>query len=128
MEYQAVKVRSETIIEALEKYESRNIEDVVNSLPKNVNERELNQCLIHLTSKIDQLGVINLSSIDEHNVEFERQQYLELQQADLEDALRTIENAIRKIDKETRAKFKCAFYKVNENFQQLFPKLFGGDQ
>ncbi len=126
LEYQAVKVRSETIIEALEKYESRNIEDVVNSLPKNVNERELNQCLIHLTSKIDQLGVINLSSIDEHNVEFERQQYLELQQADLEDALRTIENAIRKIDKETRAKFKCAFYKVNENFQQLFPKLFGG--
>jgi chromosome segregation protein len=52
--------------------------------------------------------------------------YLDQQDADLMEALETLENAIRKIDKETRALFKETFEKVNEGLQTLFPKVFGG--
>src|SRR5690606_14578599 len=55
-----------------------------------------------------------------------RHAYLESQFKDLNEALETLENAIRKIDKETKEKFKDTFDQVNERFQVLFPKLFGG--
>src|SRR5690606_21696706 len=42
------------------------------------------------------------------------------------EALTTLENAIRKIDRETRARFKDTFDRVNEGLQDLFPKVFGG--
>ena len=52
--------------------------------------------------------------------------YLDAQHADLEEALNTLQNAIRKIDKETRLKFKDTFDTVNHYFKLLFPKVFGG--
>jgi chromosome segregation protein len=52
--------------------------------------------------------------------------YLDKQNEDLEKALNTLQNAIRKIDKETRARFKETFDKINSGLQKLFPKVFGG--
>jgi len=56
----------------------------------------------------------------------ERKQYLDAQNEDLETALQTLESAIRKIDKETRNRFRETFEKVNSGLQELFPKVFGG--
>jgi chromosome segregation protein len=76
--------------------------------------------------RIDRLGPINLAAIDEFKEQSERKEYLDSQLADLTDALETLEAAIRKIDRETRSRFRETYENVNAGFQRLFPKLFGG--
>ena len=76
--------------------------------------------------RIDRLGPINLAAIDEFKEQSERKEYLDSQLEDLNSALATLEGAIRKIDRETRSRFRETFNDVNAGFQQLFPKLFGG--
>ena len=76
--------------------------------------------------KIDRLGPINLAAIDEFKEQSERKEYLDSQLADLNDALSTLEGAIRKIDRETRTRFRETYNNINVGFQRLFPKLFGG--
>jgi chromosome segregation protein len=77
-------------------------------------------------NRIQRLGPINLAAIDEYKIESERKDYLDQQNAELEDALTTLQNAIQKIDRETRTRFKETFELVNGHIQELFPKLFGG--
>lgn len=79
-----------------------------------------------LAVRIERLGPINLASIDELKEQTERKSYLDAQLADLNDALNTLENAIRRIDRETRTRFKETFDRVNAGMQELFPRLFGG--
>lgn len=76
--------------------------------------------------RIDRLGPINLAAIDEFKEQSERKEYLDSQLADLNDALATLEGAIRKIDRETRTRFRETFENVDAGFKRLFPKLFGG--
>ena len=76
--------------------------------------------------RIDRLGPINLAAIDEFKEQSERKAYLDSQLADLNEALSTLEGAIRKIDRETRTRFRKTFDDVNDGFKVLFPKLFGG--
>ncbi len=76
--------------------------------------------------RIDRLGPINLAAIDEFKEQSERKEYLDSQLEDLNNALATLEGAIRKIDKETRSRFRETYDNVNIGFQRLFPKLFGG--
>jgi len=76
--------------------------------------------------RIERLGPINLAAIDEFKEQSERKDYLDSQLADLNDALATLEGAIRKIDRETRTRFRETFTNVDAGFKQLFPKLFGG--
>ena len=76
--------------------------------------------------RIDRLGPINLAAIDEFKEQSERKEYLDAQLEDLNSALATLEGAIRKIDKETRSRFRETFENVNAGFKLLFPKLFGG--
>jgi chromosome segregation protein len=52
--------------------------------------------------------------------------YLNRQNADVTKSLTTLEEAIKKIDRETRTRFKETFDKVDNGFKTLFPKLFGG--
>lgn len=78
--------------------------------------------------KIERLGPINLAAIDEQREQSERKEYLDAQLNDLNSALTTLENAIRKIDRETRNRFKETYDQVNTGFQRLFPQLFGGGQ
>ena len=79
-----------------------------------------------MANRIQRLGPINLAAIDEYKLESERKEYLDQQNAELEEALTTLQNAIQKIDRETRTKFKDTFEFVNSHIQELFPKLFGG--
>ena len=76
--------------------------------------------------RIDRLGPINLAAIDEFKEQSERKEYLDAQLEDLNNALATLESAIRKIDRETRSRFRETYNNVNKGFQALFPKLFGG--
>jgi chromosome segregation protein len=76
--------------------------------------------------RIDRLGPINLAAIDEFKEQSARKEYLDAQLEDLNSALATLEGAIRKIDRETRSRFRETFENVNTGFKQLFPKLFGG--
>ena len=76
--------------------------------------------------RIDRLGPINLAAIDEFKEQSERKEYLDAQLEDLNNALATLEGAIRKIDRETKSRFRDTFNDVNAGFQRLFPKLFGG--
>ena len=76
--------------------------------------------------RINRLGPINLAAIDEFKSQSERKQYLDQQNDDLEAALETLLTAIRKIDRETRQRFKDTFETVNKRLGELFPKIFGG--
>ena len=77
-------------------------------------------------NRIQRLGPINLAAIDEYKIESERKDYLDQQNAELEEAMDTLRAAIHKIDRETRTRFKETFELVNTHIQALFPKLFGG--
>jgi len=95
-------------------------------MPEEANEEEWEGQLQRLENRIQRLGAINLAAIEEYKVQAERKEYLDLQNEDLEKALNTLLQAIRKIDIETRTRFKETFDLVNSKLQQLFPKLFGG--
>lgn len=79
-----------------------------------------------LTQAITGLGNVNLAALEELNAARERKDYLDAQAADLTEAMETLESAIRKIDRETRAMLQSTFDTVNSNLQELFPLLFGG--
>ncbi len=79
-----------------------------------------------LANRIQRLGPINLAAIDEFREQSERMEYLNRQHEDVTKSLETLEEAIRKIDRETRTRFKETFDKVDAGFKELFPKLFGG--
>ena len=102
------------------------LERVLASLPEAAEEADWEEKLTRIGNRIQRLGAINLAAIDEFDTQSERKQYLDAQNEDLEKALATLEQAIRKIDIETRTRFKETFDKVNIKLQQLFPKLFGG--
>ena len=81
-----------------------------------------------VTERIEKLGQVNLAAIDELKEQTERKEYIDRQFNDLMEALNTLEQAIRKIDKETRTRFQDTFDKVNAGLQAKFPRLFGGGQ
>jgi chromosome segregation protein len=72
------------------------------------------------------LGAVNLAALDELGVARERKQFLDSQTADLQEAIDTLEAAIKKIDAETRDLLAATFNTVNEHFGRMFPELFGG--
>ena len=84
------------------------------------------ESLEKLAARIQRLGPINLASIDELKEQTERKEYLDSQFEDLTEALNTLENAIRRIDRETRTRFKETFDRVNAGMKDIFPRLFGG--
>ncbi|MBJ7263953.1 MAG: chromosome segregation protein SMC, partial [Burkholderiaceae bacterium] len=81
-----------------------------------------------ISRQIDSLGSVNLAALDELNSSRERKNYLDEQYADLLSAIETLEDAIRKIDRETRELLQDTFNTVNGHFGELFPRLFGGGE
>ena len=79
-----------------------------------------------ITREINALGAVNLAALDELTASRERKTFLDAQNADLVEAMTTLEDAIRKIDLETRALLASTFDQVNEHFGRMFPTLFGG--
>jgi chromosome segregation protein len=79
-----------------------------------------------LNRDITALGAVNLAALDELASARERKQFLDAQTADLVEAMTTLEDAIKKIDGETRELLSGTFNAVNEHFGRMFPELFGG--
>ncbi|MDF3124354.1 chromosome segregation protein SMC [Rheinheimera sp. 1928-s] len=119
------RVRANNMLEQLTELQV-NFKELSETLPPEANEQEWQQQLEKTQDSVSRLGPINLAAIEEFEQQDERKQYLDAQHQDLVSALETLETAIRKIDRETRQKFKETFEQVNEGLQTLFPKVFGG--
>lgn len=87
---------------------------------------KLRQEIQTLETQVEALGAINLAALEEYEEAKTRASYLENQCQDLEQALETLSQAIKRIDKETQIRFRDTFDKVNEDLKSLFPKVFGG--
>ncbi|MFW2404639.1 MAG: chromosome segregation protein SMC, partial [Gammaproteobacteria bacterium] len=125
MHVRETQVRREGVAEQFAQLELQ-LEAVVADLDDAADVDQWDERLTTVKRRIDRLGAINLAAIEEYEEQSERQKYLEAQFEDLTSALDTLEGAIRKIDRETRTRFKETFDNVNAGIQRLFPKLFGG--
>ncbi|MCC6206918.1 MAG: chromosome segregation protein SMC [Gammaproteobacteria bacterium] len=122
---QELAVRHQTLLEQLAET-GHELAVLLAEMPEEAVENVWHERLEGLAQKIERIGPINLAAIDEFKEQSERKAYLDAQSADLNEALSTLETAIRKIDSETRARFKETYDQVNEQLGRLYPKLFGG--
>jgi chromosome segregation protein len=99
---------------------------VLNDVPAEMTEEACQAELDQVLARVDRLGPINLVAIQEYEEQSQRKAFLDQQSEDLSQALATLEDAMRKMDRETRTRFKETFDKVNTGFQAFFPRLFGG--
>jgi chromosome segregation protein len=120
-----ISVRRQTIAEQFEETKFE-LEELKREIDSEAAIDVWQEKLEKLSTKIQRLGAINLASIEELKEQEERKEYLDSQFSDLTEALETLENAIKKIDRETRTRFKETFDKVNDGLKQIFPRLFGG--
>ena len=125
MVWQEFNIRATTLKEQLDQTDYK-LDELLQTLDQQATEEAWLEMVEKLERKIQRLGPINLAAIDEFAEQTERKEYLDLQYVDVTSALETLENAIRKIDKETRTRFKETFDKVNNGLQRLFPRVFGG--
>ena len=125
LDRQTVMVQQQTIASQIDD-KGGDLQVLINDLPAAAEEQIFEQSLKKIGNSIDRLGLINLAAIDEYKGESERKHYLDAQNDDLREALTTLENAIKKIDRETRTRFKETYEQVNSGLKKLFPKIFGG--
>jgi chromosome segregation protein len=127
MDKQGDHVRMQTVTEQLQEL-SVDVKAVLEALPTDADETRWHQSVEDLGVKIGRLGSINLAAIEECDAQSERMQYLHRQYADLNESLATLEQAIDKINNETKMRFKDTFERVNSGLKEKFPKLFGGGE
>ena len=114
----ALKENAEIPVAEIEKaLQESNNSDTIENIESDINK---------VQKKIDSLGAINLAAIDELKDQQERKLYLDTQYDDLSKSVQTLENAITKIDQETKSKFKDIFDQINSNLNSFFTKIFGG--
>ncbi|MBL7003415.1 MAG: chromosome segregation protein SMC, partial [Gammaproteobacteria bacterium] len=124
---QEIKVRITTLDEQLAETDFH-IDSLLKSLDATFTINTHQQQLDELNRRINQLGQINLAAIEQFAEETQRKKYLDDQNEDLNKSLDTLESAIKKIDRETKDRFKEIFDQVNERMKLRFPKLFGGGE
>lgn len=119
------RVRLQTVAEQLQD-SGHQPEEILANMDESAEQATWQERIAQVERKITRLGPINLAAIDEFNQLSERKEYLDKQHEDLSEALTTLQNAIKKIDRETRTRFKETFDELNTNLQEMFPILFGG--
>jgi chromosome segregation protein len=127
LDYRANDVRRQTIQEQFDEI-GASAEEVIPTLPEDAEEKEWQNRVTQLGEDIAKLGAINLTAMQEYEEQSERMKFLDQQYDDLTESQTTLQQAIEKIDRECRARFKETFDKVNAGIQRMFPKLFGGGQ
>ncbi|WP_263262987.1 chromosome segregation protein SMC [Pseudomonas sp. RIT-PI-S] len=125
LQWQALNERRKALQEQLQQ-DGYDLHGVLQTLAADASEAAAEEALQGLGARIDRLGAINLAAIEEYRQQSERKRYLDAQDADLVEALATLESVIGKIDRETRNRFKDTFDQINGGLQALFPKVFGG--
>jgi chromosome segregation protein len=122
---QELVTRRDTLVEQLAET-GHTLEQAREGLAEDATEDAWKEQLEAVERRINRLGAINLVAIEEYEQESERKGYLDKQHEDLTQALATLEEAMRKIDRETRTRFRETFDQVNTGMQTYFPQLFGG--
>jgi chromosome segregation protein len=119
------RVRRESIAEqfAATRYE---LAEIQSELSADATVPTWEDSLNEAHADIEKLGQVNLAAIDELKEQSERKEYLDRQYTDLHEALTTLEQAMRRIDKETRTRFQETFERINTGLKEKFPRLFGG--
>ncbi|HET6602778.1 MAG TPA: chromosome segregation protein SMC [Xanthomonadaceae bacterium] len=125
LEEQALALQARSLQQAIESV-GLEVEAVLASLPDQADPEGWQRSVENLENRIRRLEPVNLAAISEYGEQQQRKEYLDSQFADLTQALETLETAIRKIDRETRGRFKDTFDRVNSGLQELYPRLFGG--
>ncbi|MAI16106.1 MAG: hypothetical protein CMP94_01815 [Gammaproteobacteria bacterium] len=125
VERQGIAVQEANVLEQFQGT-GHDLAEVQAALPEEASEGAWADELERMGRGIQRLGAINLAAIEEYDQESERKQYLDAQAEDLELAMQTLLDAIAKIDRETRSRFKDTFDAVNTKLSELFPKVFGG--
>ncbi len=120
-----VGVRRESLLEQFALTRLK-LEEVREQVPPEAEANAWAEQLAEVTARVERLGAVNLASIDELKEQSERKEYLDKQFADLNEALATLDQAIRKIDRETRTRFQDTFERINSGLKEKFPRLFGG--
>jgi chromosome segregation protein len=101
-------------------------EKLAEEIPDDADSEAWQEDIERMQLNITRMEPVNLAAIQEFEEEKKRKDYLDEQNDDLCEALATLENAIAKIDRKTRTRFKDTFERVNKGVQELFPRLFGG--
>ncbi|WP_426175504.1 chromosome segregation protein SMC [Massilia sp. TWR1-2-2] len=122
---QAARLNQEQFAEALKAVDADEAALAEKLLPE-MKAQYLQSEVTRLTNSIAALGAVNLAALDELAQASERKNFLDAQNQDLTEAINTLQDAIHKIDKETRELLQDTFDKVNLHFSELFPILFGG--
>ncbi len=97
-------------------------------LAGNIRDASLQGEITRYQNEIEALGPVNLAALEELATAAERKGFLDAQSADLAEAIGTLEDAIRRIDRETREQLQETYNTVNQHFGTLFPQLFGGGE
>ncbi len=105
-----------------------NEEELAALLEKGTRSNALQSEINRLNEETRALGAVNLAALEELKVAQERRDYLDAQSRDLTEAMTTLEDAIKRIDRETRDRLQTTFDEVNRHFSEMFPALFGGGQ
>jgi chromosome segregation protein len=122
---QETRVRRESIAEQFAQTQFV-LSEVQGNLTADASVPNWEQSLAQVRADVEKLGQVNLAAIDELKEQTERKEYLDRQFADLTSALDTLEQAMHRIDKETRTRFEETFEKINSGMKEKFPRLFGG--
>jgi chromosome segregation protein len=122
---QETRVRRESIAE---QFAATNfvLDEILLGLSPEATVPAWEESLAQVRADIEKLGQVNLAAIDELKEQSERKEYLDRQFKDLTDALETLEQAMKRIDKETRTRFEETFERINAGLKEKFPRLFGG--
>jgi chromosome segregation protein len=95
-------------------------------IPTGPRELTVDQAIAQLKTKIERLGPVNILAIDQFDELESRHTFLTTQRKDLVDSIEATNEAIRRIEKTTKERFKEAFDAINANFEQTFTTMFGG--
>lgn len=125
LELQALALKAEQLVAAITEAGFA-VDEVAATLTEDMDPQAWERHVAELDAKLRRLEPVNLAAIAEHAEAAQRKEYLDAQHVDLTTALETLEEAIRKIDRETRGRFKDTFDRVNSGIQELYPRLFGG--
>ncbi|MDP2134861.1 MAG: chromosome segregation protein SMC, partial [Sulfuritalea sp.] len=128
---QAAQISEEQFRERLAEVHVLTEEDeapFLGELAGNLKDSVLAGEIARLTAEIETLGPVNLAALEELATASERKGFLDAQSLDLNEAIGTLEDAIRRIDRETREQLQETYDTVNKHFGMLFPQLFGGGE
>ncbi len=125
MKEQEARINEETFTQQLTD-NGANFEELAEAVEKKTRSTAYQAEINRLNAEITALGAVNLAALAELEQASVRKEFLDAQSQDLKEAVETLENAIRRIDRETRDMLQATFDTVNKNFMELFPSLFGG--